>query len=890
MGASGMQMQEYSASAEARFRADGRLFLADYSKNQASRVLRSLLVSHRDQSILLVAEDPASAEDYAVTIRDTFGEVTVVDSYKAFAELAEIPAKPSSAALRSAAPRLLSRASHLVIAARDKAGEPLLHRILCRDDASVEHSGGNVVSDFCISDMLAECGYHIVVLDQVYTLFTLIEGSGSEAKDLTAYPPGQYDCLDFLGTYYYSDATHSYHRLRDLAASAQKRIVLSDMVAHNSTAAYYAVLHMVYADFSLYQLKKTLRKVSPDYDSDRSAVYISLNFAIGEDSTISGCLHETYATPGHIPSDIPSMMRYLRHRLAYQTEDEIYLRLLLAFSQHTHTPFPPQNIYSVIERLQIDPHAMVSCICRYFFSDAIKGRMETCVSQDAITGLSGEQLTTLFDLFLERGVYHAFSPEDAKTAILRFKRDNSGFEHFIRHHSPSMLEDNLTYSVISTGTDLLYKCIALAQFLEGHDDTCRIKDPLLVITRDVETTVRTLTALLPNSYRVSSNLRSLVGATAGSHVIAVCTLETIRAAAAQLSMASAVVFDAPADPVLTKLLLQQLVAYQASPFIFTAYSDYTGHMLDQWQKTLLAPAVALPFNTTAVPLLNRTMVPYSTMFHDIATAYAHIGKALAGGTRQDAQNATDAIHHLMSTYSLTILFPLADLESDLRFLSDVSKSYEAIFTHTTAVGDHGEIVVHNEYGYSKTYKGKKEIIADSVETKKTRRQYFNACAKMLRHDCDLKTHNCADCPEYALHMENDFSQLSKQVERFFELSQAYYTQTENTLQKRHNEAVIKNEMTLKLLNAVIEARQKLDSRRETATNAIRDIARVAEAFPALFMVEYNPVAGIRDSVFAVYNQVLEKYYMYVCGLFEQATQTAISGYNSMSACTTAHKD
>ena len=75
---------EYSHPARERFREEGKLFLVDYSKACAAEVILSILEDASVSSFLMVAENAASAADYAERLGSVLGKITVITSYDDF--------------------------------------------------------------------------------------------------------------------------------------------------------------------------------------------------------------------------------------------------------------------------------------------------------------------------------------------------------------------------------------------------------------------------------------------------------------------------------------------------------------------------------------------------------------------------------------------------------------------------------------------------------------------------------------------------------------------------------------------------------------------------------------------------------------------------------------
>ncbi len=866
--------EEYSASITERFASTGKLFLVDYSKTSAAKSLIPLLEKERNASLLLIAENADAAADFAATLRPALGTVEVADTAEVLADLLGTSLHSPRTGLSRAAQTLSSRHKHLIVSAKDTGGAPLLHRVLCEEDRKSGAFAGADPAAFCVSDLLAESGYEFIVLDRIYELFSLVE---EDARHKQAYTPGAYDRIHFRGVNYYSETAASYSRVKNLLGSARMRVALSDVVLHNRVVELYAVLSMLYDDFNLIRMRQTVGSISKAYVEDCNRVCGNVLYYPDEDSIISGCLSRTGGGKLFVPRDVPTMRRFFRDTFAYMSEEELFLRMMAALSAK-YSGGRYTSMDALLQHLA-DLEDMDDCLCRMCFSDSIRNRLEACASGDHIATLPPNELSAIFAAFREYGVYHFLKDMEGHVEGIRIRRDNSGFEHFVRNRARvyAYTYDDHVYSVLTDGDDLFYKCVQIARMAEGKDQALPLKTPALVMfaSREQADMAREhLRSMLPERITVTERI------TERAQLI-VTDYARLRTTAADLRIGSAILADMTAEPVPLKLDLNRALFLGAERlYLIGSYGNLGGTLMDHWQELLFASQRALPYTFSELSSEKGRVRSYHGVMAELADLYGFIRTVVRNGCPHHVEALTEEYIAVFAKYAAEMDIPKWQMTLELEYIARVGTFFENVFRHTASVGDGGERIRRTHMEYKRLSSGK--IFAEEVE-EFDQKCFFNVCPKMLRHECDLKDHSCADCPLYARMRINDFSSMADSADSFFVNSISYEAKMEEEIRHILNHARIHNESIQQVLHELQMERAQVDMRYEKTKASLQYLEMTATG-PNVMIADYGIVASVRQAVYQTISMILQRYYTPVMTFCKDMTEQAQTAFRSLDEC------
>jgi len=866
---SAFDKNEYLRAAENRFNEfGGRLFLVDYSAADAVWVLKKL-VGESSGSFLMITDDPASASELKPLLEQTLGDTAVIDSYDAFCEVIGLSSPDSVRSIANAVSGLKNRKKNLIVTARDKNGAPVLNRSLCKNMGVGGTYGSGSISDYCVSDALAECGYDFAAVNNVYSIFTLISEEREADEERT---PGAYDLLTFYSKSYYSPSDASYKRLKSLLSASPKRVVISDLLAKDSIAELYAVMDMLYSTLSLAEARQSVRNISSDYDEDCHRIYNDISYNVGDENITSTCLHRAHELPCKTPSDTYRMTDFIRNSIDFMSEEEIFLSVMESVVRRVYSGRYP-SAETVSEYLEQDMYNIADVFCDVFFGSTIKGELESVISTPVTREMKREEMAAVFEVFNKYGVYHALSGlESEKLDILRNRRDCSGFEYFVRRRSPYIKSDG-AYSIIRPAGDLYYACLQVERLALSPEPFA----PALIIAN--EENIQAVTDMLRDmlgGYNVTNDPSELLSTGNESTVAVVGNIAAMKSPS-PYKLTSAVIVDPTYKMVGLKLLINKLIGLCSGKVsLICHYGDMSGHVIDKWESALLEKSEAVYLDALSVILKEGFEFDYETVIAELESFYKILSRLVRDGHFDMVDSFTESYNRLLRNYTYEISKDPAQMRPDVEFLGRLGRYFDRVFINTASVGDNGEVKSTVAIDYETPDDGKtiNEIKLESQE----RVLLFNTCAKMLRHECDQKDHGCADCDNYEHFVQNSFDELKESVSTFFERAIGYSELKQDINADTDNGDIYNDDAEEKTYSdeEILEFKQK-------AEDCIEAIGLASLNFPALFEVDHAVVVELRTAVYNTYKDTLRKYYGTLRDIFYRATDRALEAYSFMGA-------
>lgn len=865
----------YSADPKARFLELGRrLFLVDYSKPSAAKTLSTLAGGGDFDSFLLLAETPDTARAYARVLSSALGEIHVVDSVRGIDELIG-ETNRQSFNLTQIAPTVKVKHKNLIVSRTDVYGADVFGRRLCADTTKAgcflaEYSGA-----FTFLDLLSEAGYEFVAVDGIYDILSFLpEGEN--------YKSGEYDRIDFLGKNYFTHYSRSFAKLRRLTTRAKGCVAISDVVAVSEAVELYAVLELLFSEFSVIdvreQLKPVVKSFSMDglygYDGACESIYNAISYGRDEDGILSGVLQRTKGSAQRIPSDISAMRDYLTVAIDYMSVEELFLSLMNAEKKDGKYP----SVESVLENMNWNSDDLSECFAKMFFANKIKGEYESIVSSAQLYELSKEELTRVYALFEKYGVYHYISNEPERIRFVRIKRDDSGFEYFTRRYAKSDVEDDLCYSVIGDGTPEVIKCIALERLADGRDASIGFSSPAIIVSSTPSAEEKIKASFKDYASVPASEL------TAGAKSVSVMSYEEFRRMPDVLKLGSVVFFDIDPDIVKTKLMVAKALAMTSGSVVMLAtYANVSGMLADSWQQVIEHDEPVVPFEISEIHVKSEKTDRYPDIVNELGDIYDKLNATVTLGSPAHVKALPEKINGFIINYGNMATFSPELAVHDLEYAARLGESFNGVFSNTVSVGGNGESIFVAPREYVAPVKGNAQPTEAQASTYNG--AFFNVCAAMLRHDCDYRNKNCADCVEYKKFMVNEYASLKKYLGEFFVLADKYAS------------SIAKLRYEIELDDIIFSGHEEDNT--DLTQREVEDYAKVVakalevlEAYsvkhPNFFHTEYGEVLAIRETVYQIYRKILRKYYKMTMIIFGNSTDLAKQALECCREAIAAH--
>jgi len=307
-------------------------------------------------------------------------------------------------------------------------------------------------------------------------------------------------------------------------------------------------------------------------------------------------------------------------------------------------------------------------------------------------------------------------------------------------------------------------------------------------------------------------------------------------------------------------------------FLLASYGNMDGVLADEWQVELKADDRMLPFASSEISLKHGARYDYADVVDRIDRIYGDLLVTVTNGTQERVKELPGAINNLLVSFATRATFDPEMMALDLEYTAKLGKYFDGVFRNTASVGNHGEHFVVRATDYAPAVGGKVPVpktLGESVGV------FFNTCAKMLRHECDIIHNNCADCADYQKFLANRFDELESSMKEFFEMADHYVAKARDLrYQIQHDDIIIghgDDEDDVGLSAELIKSHQT------AAVNALRQLQGRQAGASKVFHAEYSHVLAIREAVYQVLRKVLRKYYKAVMMVFADSTALAKSG-------------
>lgn len=875
--------EKFSAKIKAQLNKDEvKAFFVDYSKACTMKALISALSSKESQ--LFLVENRVVANDFLTLLEPALGTFTLVDSMAKLKEILQavhVEMEGEQEQFVSEAQAFKKRFPRLIFTFKDEdMGGDLFHAVLCKDGTkNGVYVGENKKGDFCVSDLLSTCAYECVVIDDVYKYLSFEK---PKAYDKKQFDCGEYERTDFLGETYYTHRSYSYKRLKNMASVAKKCIVMSDVIVNSEAVELYMVLDILHENFSLQKAREKVSKMSDSYEAECEELVANLSFIETDQSVLSLWLRSLKNIDQTVPGDMESIAQYLSDNFLYMSYEERFLRAVMAsieanFNGHC------SSVNKVLDALE-NSQSMVNMLKQMFFSNVIKGELERVLNHGRINQMSETELAGLYEVFSRYGVCNGCGEINTNSVkILRFKREDCGFEYFASQMMPMKKDDEYTYSILRSGSAKLYKAIALQKMLDGRDNVCAAKAPVLIVTRENVAEVQEAIEKTLTDCALSS-VRDLTKDT--QNTAAVISYKEYMDIPLHLHVNTVVFFDVLPDVVTMRNAVDKALYFGSKyTYALADYANMNGYFMDEWQDSLFGNTPTLPINGTQINLKESKEIEYCEIICQLDNTYRALNELTHCGGKDCVQNCIENYNKIITEYTLRMTSRERILQRDFAYLASLTKEYQAIFENSITVGGEGEKVLSEALSHEKVVKtaqkskSKVEEFIEKTEVSENRYIFFNACASMLFRNCDWRLKNCNGCDGYKQYFVNDFDCFKQSIETLFTQTKDFIEKAEKYEWIHESDEVIKGDPEENKDRLVMDEIVEL----ENEAKAILGKIQYKRAEETLFWVDYASVHALQEIVCKAYSKLLQKYYLTIIEIYKTATEKAKASFGVINS-------
>lgn len=850
-----MQGENYSLQLKQRFAQNGgRLFFVDGFKNRAFASVREIFTSESFQTSLCVVKSPETALQVKAALFGNGLGVEVIDSIDYFKHLYHEVSTDMQRAYEFA--ESFKRAyPRLIVTLNGENGEPVLHSKLFRTvGRSGEYSKGEN-SYYTVSDILADAGYSMIVVDDVYDMFALFEEDRDTLDDKI---PQKYERIDFMGKVYFTDVLHSYKRLYRLVDSADKAIVISDCIVDRDVISFYAGASLVNGSFSYKAAKRLAKANSTSYEEEVDRMLDAIAYSKTDETIQSLCLQRAKGRAQSVPGDLDRLGEYLTGNLNFMTREETFLRAFCALSKGKSGI---QNEL-LLDQLE-DDFTLARTVCDMFFDDTLKGEIESRVEGSHIAKMNAEDISTLFDVFKKYGIYCATGELGDKCDIYRIYHEDSGFEDLVRRSSDGFDRADNALSATALGQDVSYKCIATKDLIENG----KLRLPVLIVSAEKPSeVVFSLTKITKIPTHVFDfNLSRLADG------ISITDYSGFEAIANSLCAGSIVFFDVLSDMNLFDTYVKKAIGFSdnTNAAVLVTYDNMEGVLIDAWQESWINENQNhLAVKNSEVYIRGEKPLDYNYILSELDGVYRLYKKLIDGPERVMPKKIAEQFSSAVSGFTLGMVAHARDMEEDFEYFEKIAPLYSGVFANSVSVGNQGREVFSDKL-QEQTVGRKKKKKAEYVAVPEAKRVAFNICAKQLHETCDFKNADCSKCTIRTNTVNN--------IEMFSECVNGYFKETVRIMTRLQEERIERQlDDTIGSQGSTTGKSDLMDIERvRDLSGDVNKIMRsLLESKPNSripFYGKYSDVFDIKEAIQSIHYGIFKKYYDQLMSIFEKAT-------------------
>lgn len=846
---------------------NGRLFLVDSAKCVSLRIVNDMLGAGdiRANSVLAIAADADIAADISRALSGKGRNFKTVAQRSDIDEIldslgvdGESVARGSSYGNITASDRLKELYPHLIVTS------DVLHSML--------YSGDNV--PFLFSDMLAECCYELVLIDDIFKLIPIISGKDPVDVDTT-----RYDRINFMSEAYYVDIAHSYNRLKKIVSGAAFSIVMSAYIAIDNAAGMYAVLDMLHDDYSFMASKlRAVEHFGGNYQDAIATTRVSIDTLANEPEVANYCYRNIMSTNQSRSNSDLDMSAYIRENFAHWSDEEIFLKVMDAYYHMANILDDPYAIFAI-------PENVYEIFWQILFCEEMKEEFEGVLNTAKVGEMDNENIEALYSTFLRHGVYRTTDIEGRCSAVF-VHNDDSAFEYYVACKRGDVsfsgnekggidfdneicnfaCEEDISYSAFNGSGSVYNKCLAAARILEERSAA------LIVAEKSKWDDIKKYLAQAPGQMEFSCGRQALSDKT-GESTIILAEVNDVMATAACPDVNCAIVFDYIANPMKLKTLLHKLVSFgDAQAYVLLDDATMDGH-LGAYSMDDIKGKTCAPFCVNNC-MINGKEVDIDAIADRLGKLYKFMNCCTDGlfDAGMEAANFVDEYESALRDYTGTQ--GNDNPERDFGFISQVNGAVAKIFRNSISVGAMGESVISNEIELSENGAGSygEKQYTDECE----RVILYNVCPRMLYRLCDVTKNNCNGCEHYGKDRVNNFDDLRIALKDFNLGSKDAVNRIRDEEKQASNDSDV-------LIASTNYRREQFGKDIITLVNDNGDYIYDSISFgletDKPTYTDYSDVDRLRRYVVVVLATTLDRYYDAVMGILGSAMEQAVEDYN-----------
>ncbi len=714
-----------------------------------------------------------------------------------------------------------------------------LHAILDKYSDGGEQDDEDTARSFCVSDMLADCGYQFVLVVGAYSFVQLT--SSAQMNEIKKYSD---DCFEFCATQYFSDIAHSYNRLKKLVASSEGCVFMSPYIAGDSAAELYAALGILADKYKYYATKKRLyAQIGEDYRGE--AVYMMTNVI----------MYPSY-------SDL----------LASLSFEEVFVKMIDA--NERLFAVDPSNDRAERDFCHIE-RGDFGDVLGAIFADELKEHAERELHTQNIRAMEIVDIAILRSSFEKYGVLHKCAITRDNCGYAYFQRMVSPFEYYlhlkrngwqiegaydfeINDVKPKQDADELHY-IIFDKTDMLeHKCNAVCNAYAAKKDIA-IEFPLLlaVSSEDMEKKVEIATRAFKNFDVNVLSGRSSIGL-GGEKTVYVLSVDELAEMAKPVDCCKyAVICDGIADPIQKTLLIQKLILEGVRKAYIFDDDETLSHNMDIMNKRLiyersgnLAPMCVAPRKADGA---------YKYAFDAAECVYDALFNVVDNSSGTEKTFA-DTYGDVVSKFC-HIIVSGAIAKRDFKYMKKLSQSLNSVCLNSASMDFSGEQIYSDPP--APAVRGEKE---------KSPVIFFDVCPEYLFRRCDIVENHCSDCVNYQNRI-NLYDEFCKGYD-------AFISGTIKFIEKARDEDLRNMSIDSVTISAAGEAQlygEGMMSRINMQRPSVPEQCRTTTCH-----VSFGQIDAVRRFCVSIYAQALDKYFETVQQITKDASSDADRLYCRLS--------
>ena len=855
-----MQNVNYSEKLKRRFTENGgKLFFVDGSKARAFSAVSSILAPQKPASFLCVTANASAAKQIKSALGKQF-DLTVIDSFEKFERLyREINDDVKNAMVNAGL--FKAKFPYVLVTLSSDDGAVLNREIGKTAGKAGEYNDGDAAG-YCISDFLTSASYDTVVVDEVYKMFDF---SVVDRERVESMIPQKYERIDLFGNVYFTGVCHSYKKLSRLVDSAERAIVISDVIVDRDIISLYAGLSLVHTGFSYKEAKAFAASHARDIIAEIDEVCGSASYCPSDSTILSLCLQRAKGSNQIVPSDLETLGDYFTGNLNFMTQEEKFLRIIYSQAKKKFSMNVASN--EVIIRTLDNDATIAGAFCDVFFDDEVKGDIEKSLTTSHVAKMTAEEVGSMLEIFQKYAELCDFCDIENNCRVIRIYHEDSGFEDLVRRSRPKFDRIEDSYSASYRGDDMIFKCIAV----KNLRDSGELKLPLLIVSND-------------KSSAVCEQLRKVSGintiefdpsqSAVGADQSVVMTYDDLGAVANYMDFGSVVFYDVIADINLLDTYVKKALdlGKNCNAVVLSTYDNISGLLIDMWQDSWFdSKNKVLPIRNTEVYIKGDTALDYNNVVCELDVLYESYKGLVDGSYNGDIKELAKEFSEAISEFTLNVSTPIGEICSDFDYFRQISGHYANVFANSMSIATEGRAVFAEKRGVPVTQKRKPKNAKTPYEVEYQKNTaIFNICSKQLHETCDYKNNDCVSCQYFGKYMINDLALFTSSVKGFFKET----VRIMNALEKQK----LRDRMNL-IINSMGDDSTESDvtiddikyASKEANTALDVMLSKRFKNSDGIYYVDYSLVFDVRELVQSIYSKLFGKYYKDLIKIFDKAT-------------------